>query len=115
MTVPYMTGGLTIIQDRPLSEVASQLGMAFGCAFKADDQGIYEEYPAFYVDIGGLRFALLGIPDPQYDLGDEATTDYGLQVHPERGIDFGSETSPMDISDFLAAVIRSKTNLTIEV
>lgn len=77
-----------------LEQTAMVLGEALGVEFRFDASGNYEEFPAFVAKRGELEYALLGVPDPRYDVRDEAerTTDFQLMVRPVRSNDRGVNT-----------------------
>ena len=81
-----------------LAQTAKILSDALGVLFRFDASGNYEEFPAYVATRGDLEYALLGVPDPKYDLRDEAerTTDYQLVVRPIRSNDPGAN---VDITD----------------
>ena len=89
---------LEIAPAGDLAQTAKILSAAFGEQFRFDTSGNYEEFPAFVATRDNLEYALLGVPDPKYDVRDEAerTTDYQLIVHPIRSNDPGVR---IDISD----------------
>lgn len=80
------------------AHTARILSDAFSVQFRFDTSGNYEEFPAYVATRDDLEYALLGVPDPKYDVRDEAerTTDYQLIVRPIRSNDPGVRT---DISD----------------
>ena len=66
-----------------LGETAEILGRVLGgLVFLEDQQGRYEEYPAYVAEDNGIRYALLGVPEQGYDVRDEPTTDFTLLVEP---------------------------------
>ena len=66
-----------------LADTAHLLGEVLGgLVFVEDSLGRYDEFPAFVAESAGLRFALLGIPDPEDDLRDDPTEDYELLIEP---------------------------------
>jgi hypothetical protein len=66
-----------------LPETAALLGEVLGgLVFVEDTLRRYDEFPAFVAESGGLRFALLGVPDPADDLRDEPTNDFELMIEP---------------------------------
>jgi hypothetical protein len=90
-----------------LRETARILGDALGgMDFVEDKSGYYEEFPAFEAARAGLRFALLGIPDPKYDIREEPrSTDFQLIVEPMRSNDPGRK---VDISqDIFEEIAKS--------
>jgi len=63
-----------------LTETAQILGKDLGIVFYEEQEGKYDEYPAFCAEALGLEFALLGIPDEEFDLREEKTVNFVLQV-----------------------------------
>ncbi|MBN3817440.1 hypothetical protein G3N57_12845 [Paraburkholderia sp. Se-20369] len=87
-----------------LAETAFLLGRALGgLDFQADTESMYEEYPAYVADRDGLRYALLGVPEPEYDVRDVPTNDFTLMVE---STSLEPADSKIDISAELAKKIQ---------
>jgi len=65
-----------------LEDTARILGEVLRVEFKEDVDGRYDEFPAYVADFEGVRYALLGTPNPEDDLRDEPTNDFQLMVRP---------------------------------
>ncbi|WP_338523927.1 hypothetical protein NUH87_30190 [Pseudomonas batumici] len=63
-----------------LFETASVLGRVLLIEFFEDKSGRFEEFPCFIAEGQGLTYALLGVPDLEYDLRDGRVTDFELVV-----------------------------------
>lgn len=92
-----------------LQETAVALGRALGgLVFEEEDSGKYEEYPAYVARDPQLSYALLGIPEPEYDIRDVKRNTYTLQVE---SIGIASDNAQEDISESLARTIRENSKL----
>lgn len=90
-----------------LEETAHLLGQLLGgLHFVQDRSGDYEEFPTFTATRETLRFDLLGIPEPEYDLREEPCSDnFQLRVRPVRSRVPGKK---VDISaDILGEIAKS--------
>lgn len=92
----------------PLDETAAALSAAFGVTFEEERTGRFEEYPAYVAQALGMELALLGIPDPAFDIRSNQTNDFELQIF-ARPDSSGDDT--LDLSVHLDGVIRRKTSL----
>ncbi|OLF53303.1 hypothetical protein [Pseudomonas chlororaphis] len=88
--------GLTPIGS--LENTATILGNVLGITFKQDNEGTYDEYPAFIASTPTLKYALLGVPLPEDDLRDEQSNEFNLLVS---SIDDDSDYPEIDISEQL--------------
>ncbi len=78
-----MFGHVGIEPVGSLSDTATLLGDVLGgLVFSEDTQRRYDEFPAYIAEGNDLRYALLGIPDPDDDLRDDPTADFELMVEP---------------------------------
>ncbi len=88
-----------------LSETAALLGSVLGgLIFSEDTQRRYDEFPAYLAERGALRYALLGVPDPDDDLRDDPTMDFELIVEP---LALLQGSAKADISDELIEKLRN--------
>lgn len=91
-----------------LEDTAQKLGAALCLDFEEEISGKYEEYPAYIAMSEEFVFALLGFPEPEYDLRDEkGNSCYQLQIMP-RGVNLPSAGE-------LATVINSAGTLSCRV
>lgn len=74
---------VSIEPDHSLAETALRISRALGIALEEETTGRFEEFPAFFGKKGGVAYALLGLPDPEHDLGDEPANDYSLSIWPQ--------------------------------
>ncbi|CAI8938879.1 Glycogen phosphorylase [Pseudomonas chlororaphis] len=88
--------GLTPIGS--LENTATVLGDILGITFKEDNEGTYDEYPAFLASTPTLKYALLGTPLPEDDLREEPSNEFNLLVS---SIDDSSDLPEIDISEKL--------------
>lgn len=84
------------------------LGRALGgLEFEEDSSGNFEEYPAYVARDNELSYALLGIPEPKYDIREIKRDTFSLQVE---SIDY-SDSSTVDISEDLLRRISEHSDL----
>lgn len=102
-------GAVGIAPAFTLSETAARLGIALGITFVEDPSGKFDEFPSFSAGCAGLSFALLGIPDREYQVSLEPIVDYTLQI----AMAFQTEdaTEPCDASAYFADLIRERSDL----
>ncbi|CAI8776026.1 hypothetical protein [Pseudomonas chlororaphis] len=92
-----------------LLETAEVLGGVLAVSFVEDECRRYDEYPAFVAEVKNIRYALLGIPDPDDDLRDEPTDDFELVVEPISSL---PQVKKADVSEALVSVIERDGRLT---
>jgi hypothetical protein len=86
-----------------LAETAAVVGEALGgIAFGEDTQGRYDEFPAYVAENFGVRYALLGAPDPDDDVRDHHEPNFELRMEPV-GVDSGPR---IDISEKVVATLK---------
>jgi len=86
-----------------LAETASILGEALGgMVFTQDKRGSYDEFPAYIAEAFGLRYALLGVPDPEADVRDNPANHFTLHIEPMRP-EAGEDAN---ISDKVVATLK---------
>lgn len=88
-----------------LENTATVLGDILGITFKEDNEGTYDDYPAFPASTPTLKYALLGTPPPEDDLRDEPSNDSNLLVGP---INDDSDLPESGISDQLISQLFEK-------
>jgi len=97
--VTYKYADIVIQPAGSLEQTATALGRALGgLTFIKDEQGRFDEYPAFIAEKDGLRYALLGAPDPANDLRDEPIDDFNLLVQPADPRNYGVNTERRNIT-----------------
>ncbi|MGU7783239.1 hypothetical protein [Burkholderia sp. PU8-34] len=88
-----------------LSETAALLGRALDqLQFQEETQRAFDEYPAYVAERDGLRYALLGTPEPEDDIRDDPSEDFELIVRSGLA-DPGAQK--VDISEELIVRIRA--------
>jgi hypothetical protein len=98
---------LDIEAGSDLLSTAKILAEIFGGLKFERDTGHYEEYPAYVAHDkeSGFKFALLGIPDPGYEIRENPSPHYNLLVEP---IDWrGEHTFTVNVSRHVAAFINA--------
>jgi hypothetical protein len=78
--MPDYVGFLGVRPVGDLAQTASLLGEALGITFREDQEGRFDEFPAFIAERDGVEYALLGSPPASEDLRDSPTSDFELQV-----------------------------------
>jgi hypothetical protein len=66
----YLKGMVVVESSESLDKVADRISSTLlaGVRFGGADEHIYEEVPALYADVMGLRFVVSGYPDQWYVL-----------------------------------------------
>ncbi len=107
--VAFLTGAVAFTSDLPLAATAARLAEALSVPLAEDTEGIYEEIPAFYSNVLGLRVAI-----SERKPSDQTTErhEYVLQVHPQARLG-PVEYQEMDISPYLEALIRETPDFQI--
>lgn len=93
-----------------LVETSKVLSALFdGLPFDEDD-GYYEEYPAFVANDrqAGIHFALLGIPDEKYEIRENPSKSYALTIEPIEPLE---DAFTLNISASVAALINEDGRL----
>lgn len=102
-------GGVNILPTQTFEETVLLLGQALGITFMEDQEGKYEEYPAYRAFALGLEIALLAPPLPELDTREVPDNVFQLIV---RGMSFlGNEGVCVDMNALLESQIISRTNL----
>jgi hypothetical protein len=88
------------------------LSDALGIRFELDQEGKYEEFPAYRAFVLGLEVALLAPPLPQVDIRVEPDNYFQLVISThayvkDKGID-------VDLNALIEAQLRACTNLELE-
>lgn len=109
-----ISGGISIvgyIGIKPvgtLRNTAELLGKDLCVEFFEDTEGRYDEYPAYCAEALGLELALLGVPPEEYDIRENKTEDYVLQI---KNILSVKSENQIDISDFILSWLRTDSTL----
>jgi hypothetical protein len=104
-------GAVRLLPTFSLSETAAKLEAALGnLVFRQDLPGKYDEFPSFSAEAAGLKFALLGIPDPEEQILGPVES-FCLQI----GMAFRTDDAkePCDASTYFAELIRSRSDLSL--
>lgn len=91
-----------------LSSTAALLGEILSVFFSEDSTRRYDEFPALVAETKGVRYALLGVPDPDEDLRDDPTDDFELIVEP---VNPSSVAEKVDVSGELISLIKQDGRL----
>src|SRR5262245_52948875 len=90
---PFLIGQVVIRSDEPIELVANRLSSTWlnGVPFGGKDEGIYEEVPAMYAEVVGLRFVLSGFagkhyllecfPSPRLPTTEESVSNVDISYH----------------------------------
>ncbi|QQZ42368.1 hypothetical protein IF690_02180 [Pseudomonas sp. SK3(2021)] len=81
-----------------LENTVAVLGDILNINFIKDNEGIYEEYPAFLASTQTLRYVILGVPSPEEDLRDTPSNEFNLIVS---SIDADPDLPEVDMSEQL--------------
>ena len=84
---------------------AEILSNILGVKFEEELTNFYEEYPAYIAEDKNYEYVLLGIPEPEYDLSDEPSDDYELQIY-SHGC-YALDDNFIDVSDHFEKLINS--------
>jgi len=88
-----------------LSETATLLGRALDqLKFQEETQRAFDEYPAYVAERNGLRYALLGTPEPEDEIRDDPSEEFELIV---RSVLADPGAKKFDISEELIMKIRT--------
>jgi len=98
--------GLDIVPTLDLLSTVNILAEILGGLEFEKDDGFYEEYPAYIARDSDSEFeiALLGIPDPKYEIRAHPSPYYDLRIEP---IDAGDDAYTVDASKEFAALINA--------
>ena len=115
--IPRLVATVAIATDLSIGQVAERVGSALGITFSEDTEGLYEEIEALIAYAFGHIFGLYendkdldewNKPKIYLDLlPDLYPTDLGLRLE-------DCQTIHLDIADYLAVLLRTKTGLLCE-
>lgn len=74
---------LKIEPDFSLADTATILGGILSATFEAETTGRFEEYPAYVAKKDGVELALLGKPEPEFDVREEPGDFFQLMAETE--------------------------------
>ena len=98
---PNRFGHIHVQPAGDLASTALLLGQALGIQFVKDDQGRYDEFPAYIAECDGVRYALLGVPQPEQDVREDPTDDFELMIEPLAG---RSGITPKEVEEVLSRI-----------
>ena len=100
-----------------LKTTADIVGEIFGgIKFRFDENWRFDEFPAYISKDDIYEYALLGIPDPEYDIRDDPENIFQLEVYTIRSNSHeGNDEGHKDISEEIAAKINKDGRLTCSV
>jgi hypothetical protein len=84
-----------IVPVADLETTARVVGKIVDADFKKDVTGFYEEFPAYIAKSGGIEYALLGHPEPEYDLRELTKDEYELIMRSDEAPDFQEKVSEL--------------------
>lgn len=88
------------------------LSEALGIRFKPDQEGKYEEYPAYRACVLGLEVALLAPPLPEFDTRDEPEDCFQLVI---KTLAYVKEMgATVDLNALVEAQLLASTKLELE-
>jgi len=102
-------GCVNILPTLTFEETVLLLGRALGITFTEDQEGKYEEYPAYRAFALGLEIALLAPPLPEHDTREVRDNVFQLIVTATSAL--GEEGVCVDMNALLESQIVSRTNL----
>jgi len=106
---PHLVGCINIEKTAPLDEVALAVSQALeAVALNEDHSGYFEEFPAFVGYALGLRFALLGDPLPEYDIREDKTAGFELQIMSYIDYPPDCEVVSVDVSPYFVKLLLDK-------
>lgn len=104
----YKFASVEIEPSYDLKSTANIIGEIFGdLKFKFDDNWRYDEFPTYIAEDSIYEYALLGIPDPEHEIGEHPTNIFQFEVSSIED-DEGHE----DISEEIVARINKDGRLT---
>jgi hypothetical protein len=93
--IPWLVGTVLLTSTLPLDEIAKRISRKLDVELSEDVDGIYEEVPAYYTDVLGLRIVV----QQGYD-------GYVLDVHPQFHTFLeGNAFEKIDFSAFLRVLV----------
>lgn len=97
-----------------LKTTADIIGNILGpITFLFDDEWDYDEFPAYIAKDDTYKYALLGIPDPEYDIRDDPPNIFQLEVRSLKiETDDENGNGHEDISEEIAARLNRDGRLT---
>ena len=106
------TGCLNIRPTLSFEATVAVLGEALGVRFQPDQDGKYEEYPAYRAFALGLEIALLAPPLPEFDIRDTPEDCFQLVVNMLAHVT--ASGASVDLSALVEAQLLSCTELELE-
>src|SRR4051812_5840010 len=95
--IPYLFGTVSFASSLALEGIALILSNALGINFKKDTEGLYEEIPAYYANVLGLRLAIMPANSEQ--------PEYVLDVLPRSRIIRSDLREEINITAFLETLL----------
>lgn len=102
-------GCVNILPTQTFEETVLLLGRALGITFTEDQEGKYEEYPAYRAFALGFEIAVLAPPLPENDTREVPDNIFQLIVTTMNHI--GEDGICVDMNALLESQIMSRTNL----
>jgi hypothetical protein len=108
----YFTACLNIRPTLSFEATVVVLAEALGIKFSPDEEGKYEEYPAYRAFALGLEISLLAPPPPDLDTRDMRDNCFQLIIDICAEVSDGG--TDVDMSDLIVAQLSSVTELEME-
>lgn len=108
----FFTGCLNIRPTLSFEETVAEVAEALGVNFLPDQEGKYEEYPAYRAFVLGLELALLAPPLPKFDTRAVQEDIFQLIIHSDVHVtDVGVN---VDLTALVEAQLVARTKLVVE-
>ncbi|MFJ3318859.1 hypothetical protein ACIPLR_26270 [Herbaspirillum huttiense] len=108
----FFTGCLNIRPTLSFEETVAVVAEALGVNFLPDQEGKYEEYPAYRAFALGLELALLAPPLPEFDIREVPEDSFQLIIHSHVHVtDVGAN---VDLNALVEAQLAARTKLVLE-
>jgi hypothetical protein len=107
-----VTGCLNIRPTLSFEATVAVLGKALGITFEPDQEGKYEEYPAYRAFVLGLEVALLAPPVPEFDTRNEPLDCFQLVIDTLAYVE--DKGVGVDLSALVEAQLLACTKLELE-
>ena len=108
----YFCGCLNIRPTLTFEETVGVLEKSLGISFEPDDDGKYEEYPAYRSFALGLELALLAPPLPEHDVREVRDDNFQLLIQTRAHV--ADEGADIDLSALIEAQLTASTELVIQ-
>ncbi|ANQ86891.1 hypothetical protein dqs_3874 [Azoarcus olearius] len=108
----YFRGCINIRPTLAFEATVAALEEALGVSFSPDDEGKYEEFPAYRAFALGLELALLAPPRPEDDVREVKDDSFQLLIQTRANVT--EDGADIDLSALIEAQLNACTGLTVE-